>query len=380
MFIIDYIPKFTEEVLPKLFKHCKFPSFVRQLNIYGFQRDTDARKSKDSKDKESCRWYHPYFHPGRRDLFPLIRRKATQYTRRRRAKLLPEDGQDFHASTSFTTSVEPHLSMYDDSTNDTKPTMAADVNPTDLLRPVITDALPCTILSMTDPALSFSSASSTSTIPLDMQETNQLATPSSSSRSSSSFVDNNADYFCSDPPYQHRASMPHLHPPPPGYSLPAAQPQPWLVQDFAYLNQGYPPWMAPSIPPIDRRSSTLLLQHTSSSHDPLDRPVHDDTKSMHAPVTPPLSSSSSIPQSGASTSPLSPAMPSPLVTLPSSPVANGTAFMSSSAPPPYSSTFLPSASAATFSAHRPSHPAPCLSLYDADLLSFQPRIHPPLPP
>ncbi|KAG1076921.1 hypothetical protein G6F42_025194 [Rhizopus arrhizus] len=84
MFIIDCIPEFTEFVLPRLFKHCKFPSFVRQLNIYGFQRDTDARKSKDTKDKESCRWYHPCFRPGRRDLFHLIRRKATRYSRKRK--------------------------------------------------------------------------------------------------------------------------------------------------------------------------------------------------------------------------------------------------------------------------------------------------------
>ncbi|KAL0088040.1 HSF-type DNA-binding-domain-containing protein [Phycomyces blakesleeanus] len=86
MFIIECIPKFTENVLPKLFKHCKFASFVRQLNIYGFQRDTDARKSKDSKDKETCRWYHPYFRPGRRDLFYLIRRKTPRYSRRKRVK------------------------------------------------------------------------------------------------------------------------------------------------------------------------------------------------------------------------------------------------------------------------------------------------------
>ncbi|KAG0958492.1 hypothetical protein G6F60_011423 [Rhizopus arrhizus] len=91
MFIIECIPEFTEIVLPRLFKHCKFPSFVRQLNIYGFQRDTDARKSKDSKDKESCRWYHPYFRPGRRDLFHLIRRKATRYTRRRKIKQEKEE-------------------------------------------------------------------------------------------------------------------------------------------------------------------------------------------------------------------------------------------------------------------------------------------------
>ncbi|KAF7728452.1 hypothetical protein EC973_006132 [Apophysomyces ossiformis] len=87
MFIIDCIPKFTEVVLPRLFKHCKFASFVRQLNIYGFQRDTDARKSKDSRDKETCRWYHPYFLPGRRDLFPLIRRKTPGYSRGKRSKM-----------------------------------------------------------------------------------------------------------------------------------------------------------------------------------------------------------------------------------------------------------------------------------------------------
>ncbi|KAI8989575.1 HSF-type DNA-binding-domain-containing protein [Pilobolus umbonatus] len=86
MFIIDCIPKFTEIVLPKLFKHCKFASFVRQLNIYGFQRDTDARKSKDSKDKETCRWHHIHFRPGRRDLFHLIRRKTPRYSRRKRSK------------------------------------------------------------------------------------------------------------------------------------------------------------------------------------------------------------------------------------------------------------------------------------------------------
>ncbi|KAI8636265.1 HSF-type DNA-binding-domain-containing protein [Parasitella parasitica] len=91
MFIIDCIPEFTQFVLPRYFKHCKFPSFVRQLNIYGFQRDTDARKSKDTKDKESCRWYHPCFRPDRGDLFHLIRRKATRYSRKRKTKASNDD-------------------------------------------------------------------------------------------------------------------------------------------------------------------------------------------------------------------------------------------------------------------------------------------------
>ncbi|KAI8367019.1 HSF-type DNA-binding-domain-containing protein [Choanephora cucurbitarum] len=106
MFVIHSIPKFTEIVLPRLFKHCKFTSFVRQLNIYGFQRDTDARKSKDVKDKKTCRWHHVYFRPNRRDLFHLIRRQTPGYVRRRELQsrmidsetvlgLEPEDEKNF---------------------------------------------------------------------------------------------------------------------------------------------------------------------------------------------------------------------------------------------------------------------------------------------
>ncbi|KAI9283181.1 HSF-type DNA-binding-domain-containing protein [Sporodiniella umbellata] len=86
MFVIDCIPEFTQIVLPKLFKHCKFASFVRQLNIYGFQRDTDARKSKDCKGRDRCRWYHTYFKPNRGDLFHLIHRKPPRYSRGKRQK------------------------------------------------------------------------------------------------------------------------------------------------------------------------------------------------------------------------------------------------------------------------------------------------------
>ncbi|CAO3644372.1 unnamed protein product [Cunninghamella echinulata] len=123
MFVIDCIPKFAQLVLPKLFKHSKFASFVRQLNIYGFQRDTDARKSKDSRDRSTCRWYHEYFRPERRDLFHLIRRRAPRYSRKRQTKLDTENestqvsndesdhDNDDNNSDQFSNSTSPEATM-----------------------------------------------------------------------------------------------------------------------------------------------------------------------------------------------------------------------------------------------------------------------------
>ncbi|RUS15418.1 HSF-type DNA-binding-domain-containing protein [Endogone sp. FLAS-F59071] len=94
MFTIDQIEAFAAAILPHHFKHCKFASFVRQLNIYGFKRDTDARKYKGSKEKESCRWYHPYFLPGRRELLYQIRRKAPRFPRRKMIAAMKHEGDE----------------------------------------------------------------------------------------------------------------------------------------------------------------------------------------------------------------------------------------------------------------------------------------------
>ncbi|KAJ3003327.1 kinase-regulated stress-responsive transcription factor skn7 [Thoreauomyces humboldtii] len=75
VFIIMHCDEFAETVLPGYFKHGKFPSFVRQLNIYGFYRVSDARKTPLVRSKEACVFSHRYFKRTRKELLPLIRRK-----------------------------------------------------------------------------------------------------------------------------------------------------------------------------------------------------------------------------------------------------------------------------------------------------------------
>ncbi|KAJ3152887.1 kinase-regulated stress-responsive transcription factor skn7 [Geranomyces variabilis] len=76
VFIVFHCEEFAQTVLPRYFKHSKFPSFVRQLNIYGFYRVSDARKTPLVRSKEACVFSHKYFKKSRKELLPLIRRKV----------------------------------------------------------------------------------------------------------------------------------------------------------------------------------------------------------------------------------------------------------------------------------------------------------------
>ena len=58
--------KFSSTILPKYFKHAKFTSFQRQLNLYGFKRIT--------KGEDSGAYFHPKFQRGRKDLLNEIKR------------------------------------------------------------------------------------------------------------------------------------------------------------------------------------------------------------------------------------------------------------------------------------------------------------------
>lgn len=58
--------RFSNEVIPKYFKHAKLTSFQRQLNLYGFRRIT--------KGEDQGAYFHPKFQHERQDLLDEIRR------------------------------------------------------------------------------------------------------------------------------------------------------------------------------------------------------------------------------------------------------------------------------------------------------------------
>ena len=75
-FIIKNSESFSKFVLPKYFKHNKFQSFVRQLNLYGFRKVTPINHGLvNQQGTEEFR--HPFFLKDRSDLLPLIKRKVT---------------------------------------------------------------------------------------------------------------------------------------------------------------------------------------------------------------------------------------------------------------------------------------------------------------
>ncbi|EJU00813.1 hypothetical protein DACRYDRAFT_23137 [Dacryopinax primogenitus] len=72
-FVVRDMTEFTKTILPRLFKHSNFASFVRQLNKYDFHK---VKNPDDTYGEHSWTFQHPDFRADRRDMLENIKRKV----------------------------------------------------------------------------------------------------------------------------------------------------------------------------------------------------------------------------------------------------------------------------------------------------------------